>query len=228
LLGNTFSDGVALGNGFVVNRAADKEQNNPQGGIGVTYKDPSGFQLGAYYAHTSWRRGMPDAVTTLRSMAVPFIPGNPDGHNPAYRFEYVPDVDTFAVNATTQLKTGTTLFGEVTYRANQPVQLNGSDLLAAFVSGTAPTPLRVDANATSLGSIYPGYDRYQTLQINLGIVQQVGAIFGAQAGSIGGEFHRFVAMSEVISTASARSTVHARLASRRVFRRRGTAASTDT
>jgi hypothetical protein len=100
----------------------------------------------------------------------------------------VPDVDTFALNATAKLNnTGTTILAELTYRANQPVMLNGVDLLNAFVSGTAPTLLRADAANAPLGSVFPGYDRYQTLQFNLGVVQPLKGILGAQAGSIAGE-----------------------------------------
>jgi hypothetical protein len=189
VVGNKLSDPAALAGGLIAHRVGDMNPQNPQGGIGVTYKDAArGFELGAYYAHVNWRRGMPDALVTTRSTAVPFIPGNPDGRNAAYFLEYVPDVDTFALNGKTRLGTGTTILAELTYRPNQPLMLNGTDLLNAFVSSIAPTPLRADANSAPLGSVYPGYDRYHTLQFNLVAVQPLPrGVLGAQGGSVGAE-----------------------------------------
>ncbi|MBN8919508.1 MAG: DUF1302 domain-containing protein [Rhizobiales bacterium] len=188
IVGNKLADPVALANGLVIGRTNDREPQNFQGGIGANYKDPTrGFEIGAYYAHTNWRRGMPDALVNTRSAAVPFLPGNPDGLNPSYFLDYAPNVDTFSLNGNTKLASGAVLLGELTYRPNQPLMLNGVDLLNAFVSATAPTPLRADAAAAPLGSVYPGFDRYQTLQFNLGFLQPVKGILGAAGGSIGGE-----------------------------------------
>jgi hypothetical protein len=189
VVGNTRPDPVALANGFVVDRVGDRNPQNPQGGIGLIYKDPAiGAEIGGYYTHTNWRRGMPDALVTTRSIATPFVPFNPDGRNAAYFLEYPAEVDTFAVNGRAKLPTGTIVLSEITYRPNQPLMLNGTDLLNAFASSVAPTPLRTDAMNAPLGSVYPGYDRYQTLQFNLAAVQPLKGILGAQGGSIAGEF----------------------------------------
>ena len=79
------------------------------------------------------------------------------------------------------------LAGELTYRPNQPVVFNATELLRAFVSSTAPTTLRADATATPLGGVFHGYDDLEVTQLQLSISNKFHSILGAEEMTLAGE-----------------------------------------
>ncbi len=62
------------------------------------------------------------------------------------------------------------------YRPNQPLQLPPGDQLPAFLSLTAPSLLRADAAAVAPGAPFMGYDRYRTMQLQLGLQHDWGML----------------------------------------------------
>lgn len=183
-LGAGLNDRQSLAAGLFGKRASDiGASNGGQFGVGLTYRlDSIATQFGAYYARHHSRAPYISAIRSGRTLT-PFLPGDPDGLNPRYALQYPEGIHVFAANFATRLP-GTTLFGEVSHRPNQPVQLNSGDILNAFASNTAPTPLRADASATPLGGLFPGFDRLATTDVQLGFSKPLGAILGAQASSL--------------------------------------------
>lgn len=98
-----------------------------------------------------------------------------------YFTEYPEHIRLLALDFTTLLP-DTRIKGALTYRPNQPVQLNGADLLIAFATA-APTPalLRAAATATPTGAAYAGYDRLRTTQLQLAVDRRVHRVLGAES-----------------------------------------------
>jgi hypothetical protein len=80
-----------------------------------------------------------------------------------------------------------TVFGELTYRPNQPFQFNASDLLGAVVSPVAPTQLRAQVDALPPGGTLVGFERHKQLQLQLGSVGVVPGVLGAAGFNWGAE-----------------------------------------
>lgn len=173
-------DPTALAAGFRGARAPTPEvSDSGQLGIGVTYKAVDiATDFGAYLSQYHNRTPVVSAIRTTRAIPVPFIPGNPDGANPAYFTEYPERVRMLGLTFATRMD-GLTVAGELTYRPNQPVVFNATELLRAFVSNTAPTTLRADASATPLGGVFHGYDRRRVTQLQLSANGTLHPILGA-------------------------------------------------
>jgi hypothetical protein len=180
------SDATSVATGAFLGRGATPNNNNPQFGFGGSYLFQSiGTKVGLYYAHVNSRSVSVGAIASGRP-GVPFIAGNPGGLNTQYVTSFAPNIDMFAGNFTTRLN-ATTIYGEVSYKARAPLQLNSVDLLNAFASAVAPTPLRADATATPLGAPYYGFDRYNLGQYQLGVTHTFPNVIGAKALVVGGE-----------------------------------------
>lgn len=126
-------------------------------------------------------------ITVIKSpRATPYIPGDADGQNVRYQTEYADKVRVWGLSFDTKAA-GTNFFGEFTYRPNQPLGLNGTDLLNAFLSNTAPSMLRQDAIATAAGGTFHGYDRYKQLQLQAGASRAFKDVLGADSLTLAGE-----------------------------------------
>ncbi len=87
-----------------------------------------------------------------------------------YAVLYVPDVKLFGASFMTQVNPHARLWGELSYRPNQPVNINASDLIAAFVT-RAPNSILQRAfgtNALPPGAQFDGYQRFRTTNLVLG------------------------------------------------------------
>ncbi len=163
------SDRARLAAGAYVKRIAPPSQ--PGGGqFGVALQGrlaALATDFGLYYARTAARAPNPGLTKSLRNGA-PLIAGDPGGLNVRYFIEYPDDIETVALTMLHQHGKDS-LYGEWSYRPNQPVQLSASDLLGAFISTVAPTPLRAAERATPAGGVFHGYDRLPVWQAQLGL-----------------------------------------------------------
>jgi len=188
LVGNV-PDNVALANGLVLERAANRmPSDGGQFGAALTHTfDDAATKIGFYATQFHSRIGYSGVIKSGRpAPAPPFIPGNPDGLNPQYYTEWVKDVRMFGLTLESKFKAGT-VFSELTYRPNQPFQFNASDLLGAVVSNDAPTPLRAQVDALPPGGTLVGYERHKQLQFQLGAVGVVPGVLGAAGMNWGAE-----------------------------------------
>jgi hypothetical protein len=137
-------------------------------GIGATWKSVAlGADLGLYHARYNSRIPMPGLRRSTRSGPA-MIAGDPDGKNMAYFTEYP---ERLAISALTfAVKRGaTSVYGEVSYRRNQPFMLSPSDVVPPFLSPAIASLLRADVDATPPGGLFHGYDSYSVAQAQIGV-----------------------------------------------------------
>lgn len=156
-------------------------------GLGFTIKAPDiATDFGFYLARYHSRLPVASAIKSPRLVPGPFLPGDPDGLNVRYFTEYPEEIRMVGMNFLTKAD-DLTFAGELTYRPNQPVALNATDLIRAFASSTAASALRADAIATTPGGVFHGYDRLKALQAQFSASRQFKALLGAETVSLGVE-----------------------------------------
>jgi hypothetical protein len=182
-----YDDRQALAEGYFVKRAPDiRPSDGREFGIGLTHRaEAIATRFGAYFAQYHSRAPLAGAIRSGRP-AAPFVPGDPDGLNPLYFVEYPEDIRLVAANFVSRWP-DLSLFGEITHRFNQPLQLSPFDLINGFVSDVAPSPLRNDVLATPPGGRYHGYDRHRTTDLQFGAARTFPGVLGASALALGGE-----------------------------------------
>ncbi len=85
-------------------------------------------------------------------------------------------------------KVGTTqLFSELSYKPNQPLQLNGTDIVYAQVL-SKETPLKPAGVAAEFGEYLQGYVRLPVTQFSIGATDSIAGILKADGLSWGAEF----------------------------------------
>lgn len=187
LVGAT-NDRASLAGGVFGKRAPDIESSAGQYGLGFTYLAENLGRFGAYFASVHSRRFSLGAVKSTRLPPLPpLIPGDPGGANVQYFVEHPENVRIFTLNFQTRMPDKTALFAELTYQPNQILRLNATDLLNAFASNVAPTPLRANATATAPGGAFHGYDRYRVTQLNVGGAKPLRGVAGAAELTLGAE-----------------------------------------
>lgn len=182
------SDPVALAAGLSGTRAPTPDvADSGELGIALTHKSVDlGTDFGLYLAEYHSRLPVASAIKTTRPGPFPFVPGNPDGRNAQYFAEYPERIRMLGLTFST--KHGDRAFaGELTYRPNQPVVFNATELLRAFVSNTAPTTLRADGAATPFGGVFHGYDRRQVTQAQLSVSDKFASLLGAEDATLAAE-----------------------------------------
>ncbi|MCY1295462.1 hypothetical protein D9M70_448040 [compost metagenome] len=114
--------------------------------------------------------------------------------NGRYFADFPEDIRIFGLSFSTNLW-GTALFGEYSYRPNQPVQLATGDLIPAFAGNPLLTGAAIgqdltlgqDAINAPPGSVYNGYDRREISQLSLGFIKSIAQVLGADSLNLIGE-----------------------------------------
>jgi len=187
MAGNT-NDRTAIATGNYVKRAGTVAPSTG-GGEGIALKhtvEDWNTEFGLYAVQFDSRATFYSPIKSLRTGPTPYIPGDPGNLNPQYFTEFPENVQMYAATFNTKL-VAATLFGEVSYRPNQPLQYNAVDLLNGFLSLTAPTPLRAQANATAPGAVFHGYERHEALQAQFGATGTIPGVLGAAGLNWGGQ-----------------------------------------
>lgn len=180
MFGN-ISDRTALATGTFLKRTGNvMPSNGGQAGVAVTRNVAAwATKFGLYATQFHSRQGYSGVIKSLRPAGAPvFVPGDPDGLNPRYYTEFPENLHMLGLTFETKIKGGI-VFGELTYRPNQPLQYNAADLLAAVVSPVAPTPLRAQEQALPPGGTIAAFERHKNVQLQLGAVGQRPGVLGA-------------------------------------------------
>jgi hypothetical protein len=188
-LGAPLSDRQLLAAGNFIKRAdTQTPSNSAQGGIALKHTvEAWNTEFGAYAAQFHSRSSFYNAIKSLRpAPGAPYVPGDPGNLNPQYFTDYPEDIRIYALTFDTKFRGGG-VFVELSYRPNQPLQYNSADLIAAFVSLTAPTPLRAQANAAAPGAAFQGWERHDALQLQLGGTATIPGVLGAAGLNVGAE-----------------------------------------
>lgn len=125
-----------------------------------------GLRLGAYHAQYTSRMAVPSLRKSSRAGA-PYIIGDPDGRNLAFFTEYP---EAIRISAITFEQRGG-MYGELSWRPNQPLLYGPGDGLPPFISATAPAQLRALGDAIPPGGLFHGYDSFPMWQAQLGYRQ---------------------------------------------------------
>lgn len=174
------SEAQAIARGVFTHRSADVDARNrpDQAGVSASYTVPEwGTRFGAHFAHYHSRNGY---TSVLKGAAL-----GPAGGN-QYFIDYPEDKQQWALTSATRIpQWDLVVANEISVTTGQAVQLNTTDLLAAFVSGRGL--LGAAAAAAPAGSMFQGYDRFRVVQAQTGFTKQLGAALGAQKSFVGME-----------------------------------------
>ncbi|WP_137973788.1 DUF1302 domain-containing protein [Pseudomonas sp. F(2018)] len=113
--------------------------------------------------------GRAGVVPSLRS---PILLGNGE-----YYLEYPEDIRLYGLSFSTTLPTGTAWAGEISYRPNMPIGINGTDMTAKLTTATAATA----------GHIHKGYNRKEVTQAQTTLTHFFDQVLGASRLTLVGE-----------------------------------------
>ncbi|TDP47241.1 uncharacterized protein DUF1302 [Zavarzinia compransoris] len=193
---NTFTlgtggDAATIAGGVTAKRAPDlKPEDTGQFGFALRYFwQDLDVELGAYFLNYHSRLPFISAYkTTAANGATPFIPGDPRGGNPRYVAEYPEDIQLYGVSFATVIG-GVSVSGEVSYRPEQPVQYNASDIIAAAVSGgtAVDTPISAVWRGMAAGELLHGYDKLRQTHAQVTAFKTLPPALGAAGITLIGE-----------------------------------------
>jgi hypothetical protein len=192
------NDAFAYANGLIINRASDDEPSNAgQFGLSLRYfADEIGTEFGAYAMNIHSRTPYASVITDSRpGPGAGWLPGQ-QSTNSEYFAAFPEDIRIFGLSFSSNIW-GTSVFGEYSFRPNQPVQLATADLITAFGSPQNPgafpgaigqnLTLGQDAINAAPGSVYDGYDRLKISQLSLGFIKSIPQVMGADSLNLTGE-----------------------------------------
>ncbi|MFJ2362221.1 DUF1302 domain-containing protein [Pseudomonas sp. NPDC087697] len=183
-----------------VPRLGDKDaRDSGQFGVALRWTVPElnetefGFYALNYHSRTpevSWVTGK----GALQDPVGGFI-GQGGGSTARYFIEYPEDIHLYGISFATNIG-ATAVSGEISYRPNMPLSLNGTDVSAAATLGTAATNPRVNAGlpifttnwaSSAYGSVIEGYKRMPYTQAQITAVRTFDHVLGGDRLSLVGE-----------------------------------------
>lgn len=182
------SDRQAQAAGLLARRAPDVDPSGGgQYGMRLQYDNASYGRFAFYAANIHSRRYVVSAIKSGR-VGPPLIPGDPGGQNVQYYLEYPEDIRLFALSWSAVFNAERTRLNvEYTMQPDQALRVNNTDMLNAFGSTVAPTPLRADADALAPGARFSGYDRYRVSQLRVSGAHDHYGMLGAARFTVSGE-----------------------------------------
>ncbi|MFG0723385.1 DUF1302 domain-containing protein [Pseudomonas sp. GLN_6] len=193
-LGAGLADDFAYANDFYIGRAEDNDAKD-QGQFGVAFRyfaDSISTEFGAYAMNIHSRTPNASVLTNSRNdNGAGWQPGQ-QGSNVQYFADYAENIRMYGLSFSSNIL-GTSVFGEYSYRPNQPIQLATGDLIPAFAllsdaqNQFFGTTLGEDAINAAPGSVYNGYDRHKISQVSLGFIKSFPQVLGADSLSLVGE-----------------------------------------
>lgn len=199
------NDQISIETGQYIARAKDKDaRDSGQFGLALKYfADSIGTEFGTYamkiHSRTPYINTIADQRLSGAGWQNPTTQAIADA-NAKYYDAFPEDIRIFGLSFSTEAM-GSTVFGEYSYRPNQPVQLNSSDTLQAYsgdpgaaLNGTGgfggvvvPLPLGPDGLAAAPGAEVNGYDRLKISQLSLGTTRTFSQVLGANSLSLTAE-----------------------------------------
>lgn len=172
-----------LASGYYVHRDPDAPaRRSGQFGLSARYRWAAlGTDLRAVYLNTP--SAMPYLQLTVENVGGTTLPAglagglerltNPNGLK--YEIVHPSDVHLFGLRFDTKFSPLRRVFGELTYRPNQPLGMNGNDLLTASLLRGPTSLLQLNSNylAVPAGATFDAYDRYKVSTATLGINQVI-------------------------------------------------------
>lgn len=105
-----------------------------------------------------------------------------------YQVQYPEDIRLYGLSFATTLRTGTALQGELSYRPNMPMQLNGTDIIQSLLNIDGRSPLLGEGLRTDRDSaLFDGYRRKEMTQAQITALHSFGQMMGASQLLLVGE-----------------------------------------
>ncbi len=209
-LTNALSDQAQMAGGLFITRRPDIEPSDSgQYGLALRYfaERLAGSEFGLYYINyhsrvpllggfTSANPLVPDAAIPPPVFAAledalgprpwPFIPGDVLGGNPQYFAEFPEDIELWGASFATNLA-GFAISGEVSYRPEQPVQINTTEILQGAVAYAPWSTILPRVFAVGPGNPAAGYDRLPVTQAQVTFIRFFDQVMGASRLSFAAE-----------------------------------------
>jgi hypothetical protein len=104
-----------------------------------------------------------------------------------YVVQYPEDIRVYGLTFSTNLSSGTALQGELSYRPNMPIQLNGTDIIQSLLNDPDRSPL---VRPPEDGALFNGYRRKEVTQLQVTATHSFAQVLGADqlvvVGEVGG------------------------------------------
>lgn len=193
-------DQQAIAGGFFAQRQADAEPDDGgQYGLALRYyaAELNDTEFGLYFMNIHSRLPLINAVRT-RTLSVPgftsiFVPealdptgGDLSALNPQYRIVFPEDLQYFGASFATNLG-GTAVSGEISYKPDTPVQINGPELLNGVLSEQPFFRYSSRITAAGLGEEVRGYDEFDVTQLQVTALHFFDRVLGASRLTVIGE-----------------------------------------
>jgi hypothetical protein len=125
---------------------------------------------------------VPGTPGNYGTLAQPAISRLTDPNGARFALMYPENIQLSGISFESKLSPNARAYGELAYRPNQPINLNASDLIAAFLqrSPTSALNLSKGVNALPAGARFDGYDRFAVTNLSLGLSQGFANILGSQ------------------------------------------------
>jgi hypothetical protein len=202
-------DQQALAGGFFADRRAN--DNNPDesrrgdgepddgGQYGFAFRyyaaELNDTEFGLYYMNLHSRLPLINAIRTgiPENVGSVFIPSalDPSGGalsslNPSYRIVFPEDLQYFGASFATNLG-GTAVSGEISYKPDTPIQINGPELLNGVLSESPLFPYTPRVLAAGRGEELNGYDEFDVTQMQVTALHFFERVLGASRLTVIGE-----------------------------------------
>lgn len=193
-------DQQAIAGGFFAQRQADDEpEDGGQFGLALRYyaAELNDTEFGLYFMNIHSRLPLINAVRT-QTLSVPgvtsvFVPAavDPTGGvlsalNPQYRIVFPEDLQYFGASFATNVG-GTAVSGEISYKPDTPVQINGPELLNGVLSEQPFFRYSSRVTAAGFGEEVNGYDQFDVTQIQITALHFFERVLGASRLTVIGE-----------------------------------------
>lgn len=198
--GQWLSDGYMNAAGAVLPRGTDIDgKDGGQFGFALRYAVPQwNTDLGVYWMRYNARTPIlnastpdsallqPDLVAQLVAGGVPLAQAQLSQmlSTITESWEYPDGIHLMGFSAATKWRQWR-FSGELSYSDDLPVQLNTADMFAALTRNGGPVGDRTAGQPE--GFLLRGYDRFQKMQLQLGVSRALGPLLGARGGTLAAE-----------------------------------------
>jgi hypothetical protein len=182
-----FTDQEAMEQGYYAERQADKDPDDAgQYGLAMRYYSPAlnDTEFGLYYMNIHSRAPVINAIRTSIPGGTVFVnSGNESAGilselNPAYLIEFPEDLKYYGFSFATNVAS-MALSGEITYKPDTPVQINGAEVLNGVLSEQPYFRYTERVTAVDYGGEVKGYDEFDITQMQITALQFFDRALGA-------------------------------------------------
>ncbi|WP_288132817.1 DUF1302 domain-containing protein [Microbulbifer sp.] len=194
-------DATAVAAGLFADRQEDMEpEDGGQFGLAARYYAAAlnDTEFGAYFMNVHSRMPYINAVRTSVPLAtgnpaMTFVPSAQDSTggqlsalNPAYLIAFPEDLKIYGLSFATNVA-GLALSGEVSYKPDAPVQINGPELLNATLLEDPNVAFTQRIQSVGYGEVAQGFDTYDQTQMQVTAIKFFERVLGASRLTLIGE-----------------------------------------